>query len=234
MILAIPGFLGLPLDWDFLQLNNLRGVDWQSFSLNSFSEWTSEYLEWVSLQELKPNRILMGYSLGGRLALHALIAKPELWTGAIIISAHVGLANVQEKEKRYEKDKDWANRFETEDWTTLMESWESQDVFQSDTFQFKRDEKQYQRTKLARALTNLSLSKQENLYDSIQTLPIPILWVTGVKDEKYSKLAQNVIFVDPRSKCVQIANAGHRAPWTQPHLFSQTVKAFLKEIVMSE
>ncbi|MBT7213976.1 MAG: hypothetical protein HN869_02080, partial [Verrucomicrobia bacterium] len=51
--------------------------------------------------------VILGYSMGGRLALHALTAAPEKWRAAIIVSAHPGLVSGQQE--RREEDREWAS-----------------------------------------------------------------------------------------------------------------------------
>jgi 2-succinyl-6-hydroxy-2,4-cyclohexadiene-1-carboxylate synthase len=172
----------------------------------------------------------MGYSLGGRLALHALIDQPQLWQGAIIISAHVGLTDSKECLLRQQRDLKWAKRFENENWGSLMDAWNGQEIFATDSLSFNRQESNYQRVKLVEALTGASLGSQEDLRQHILTLPFPILWITGSQDHRYSQMAQSLAFSHPHSYWKQIAEAGHRVPWSQPQVFSETVSTFVKRL----
>ncbi|MEL7506912.1 MAG: hypothetical protein AAFN42_06230, partial [Cyanobacteria bacterium J06554_1] len=62
----------------------------------------------------------MGYSLGGRLGLHGLIQQPDLWAGAIIVSADPGIADAKNKKLCLRRERIWANRFLTEPWDDLL------------------------------------------------------------------------------------------------------------------
>lgn len=228
-IWAIPGFLGLPSDWSFLSWNHLVGVDLYAFSWESLSAWAKQFNEWVGAKNQQP-AVLMGYSLGGRLALHALIDRPEQWQAAIIISAHMGLKDAQEREKRLQQDLKWADRFAKEEWTSLMQAWNGQEVFTQDHFHFDRHEQSYQRQHLVNILTQGSLAKQADLRQQIANLPIPLLWVTGSLDQRYNQIAQTLTFANPYSRWEKIGQAGHRAPWAQSQIFSQLVQAFLQQI----
>lgn len=229
-IWALPGFLGLPSDWDFLQQKSLIAVDWQTFAWDSLAEWGSAFNAWVSERSRTP-RVLMGYSLGGRLALHALIDRPELWQAAIIISAHPGLTDVQERQRRLQLDEAWAKRFGSENWMSLMEAWNGQAIFAKDSFYFERRESDYQRHQLAHALIHGSLGRQAALFDPIATLPLPLLWVTGSQDDRYCQIAQALTFAHPASRWESIAQAGHRVPWSQPQVFSQMVSNFMAQLI---
>jgi 2-succinyl-6-hydroxy-2,4-cyclohexadiene-1-carboxylate synthase len=226
---ALSGFLGLPADWNFLPWKNLTAVDWQMFALNSLPEWGKAFNHWV-VQQGKEPRILMGYSLGGRLALHALIDKPQLWQAAIIVSAHTGLTDNQERLIRLQRDQGWAKRFECENWISLMEAWNGQEVFAADSFSFNRQESDYQRVKLVQALVGGSLGSQADLRQKVASLPFPILWITGNQDHCYCQIAQSLAFSHPYSYWKQIERAGHRVPWSQPQAFSEAIATFLKQL----
>src|SRR5258708_3665465 len=98
MIYALHGVLGLASDWDFLKSrmheHDFEAEDlWKSFSgtdLKTWAEQKSQALIHQTSQGSGP-RILLGYSLGGRLAMHLLLAQPKLWDAAIFISANPGL-----------------------------------------------------------------------------------------------------------------------------------------------
>ncbi len=132
-IWALSGFLGLPRDWDFLQCPHLVGVDYQNFCLNSLSAWGQDFNCWINQQHSQAN-IIMGYSLGGRMALHALIEQPQLWHAAIIISTHTGLKKQRERQKRLNQDQMWAERFEKEPWNSLIRDWNAQKFLLMTTF----------------------------------------------------------------------------------------------------
>lgn len=227
-IWALSGFLGLPSDWDILGWKNLVSKDWQGYSLNSFNEWAEQFNEEVcrtcqSSSEHTAPRILMGYSMGGRLALHALIQRPDIWQGAIIISAHPGLSSCEEKAKRLERDKEWAARFESDDWEGLMRDWNFQEIFAHDSFCFERRRADHVRDKLAQALVNFSLGKQHDLRSEISKLSMPIVWVTGSLDKQYCALAEEVKLANPLSRKLVIEGAGHRVVWGKLMAFSSVI-----------
>lgn len=228
-IWALSGFLGLPTDWDFLGWQNIRGIGIDNFPWTSLSDWPFFFHQWIDFQK-KENEILMGYSLGGRLALHSLIDSPQRWKGAILISTHPGLTNLQERLNRQKEDEEWARRFEEEEWMSLMQGWNRRAVFAKDLFSFDRQEKNYDRRWLAHMLQEGSLAKQQDFRSQIAALSIPLLWITGEDDQRYCKLAESLVFTHPNSCWVKLAQAGHRAPWEQPKQFSDCVWNFLKKI----
>jgi len=139
VLYALHGFLGKPSDWkDLFQksdLQTIHAVDiFNAFSLDSLTDWIEGFNQSIERKRAGSLRVLMGYSLGGRLALHALFQNPTLWDAAIIISAHPGLSSDNEKHQRLSIDEEWACRFENEPWDELMQAWNSRDVFSGDGF----------------------------------------------------------------------------------------------------
>lgn len=214
-IWAVPGFLGLASDWDHLQIDSLVAIDPNHFRCRSLEAWGSEFNRHVRQQKCKAN-ILLGYSLGGRLGLHALIDDPSLWKKAIIVSAHPGISEEAERKLRLENDKAWAKRFLTDDWQTLMRDWGQQSVFKNEIFHFKREEKDFSRVQLARTMLFGSQGMQIDLREQISQLPMPITWIVGEKDQRYIKLKDELSFRHPASKVVVIPDAYHRIPWSHP------------------
>lgn len=201
---ALHGFLGSPLDWqgEMTHVPNLFS------QIAPFWEWAknfNRYAEEICDQE----RILVGYSMGGRLALHALIDNPTLWKRAVILSANPGICS--NPKERIMADQAWAKRFEEEPWDELMLAWNEQAVFGGKAPQ--RQEKDFSRNALSKALTTWSLGKQENLLEKIEALSIPILWLTGERDVKFTALAEQVKLSHPHSEKRVVEGATHRLPW---------------------
>lgn len=232
MLYALHGFLGRPSDWtDLLKGSafgrNLQSIDLFKDSPLPLSEWGKHFNEEAAKRDRGP-RMLMGYSLGGRLALHALIQNPNLWDAAIIISAHAGLDLKQDKQQRRHGDEKWANRFEVEAWDGLMQAWNGRPVFDHDDFCFQRKESDYVRSRLAEALRVWSLGNQEYLLPSIEALDLPILWIVGEQDSFYAEQGKKVKLQHSGSRVWVASGAGHRVPWQQPEQFLGQVHDFIE------
>lgn len=221
---ALHGFLGLPSDWDFL--SDLRPVTPSIYdNITSYEEWA---LQFNASIDPKEENILLGYSLGGRLALHALVAQPNLWKKAIIVSAHTGISE-DSKQQKLLQDEGWANRFESELWDSLIEDWNQQATFCGVPSPFVRLECQFQRKKLANLLRHFSLGRQKDLSSKIAKLDVPILWIAGERDLRYKQLANCQHLSHPHSLKWIAPDSGHRVPWESAEAFRDQVKKFLGE-----
>jgi 2-succinyl-6-hydroxy-2,4-cyclohexadiene-1-carboxylate synthase len=226
------GFLGLPSDWDILTEYYLPIKKWISVDLfrnylpsTDLQTWGNAFNS-LAQSSKSASKVLIGYSMGGRLALHALEQNPGLWNGAILISTHLGLQSIEEKERRIKSDQAWAKRFQTESWNTLIEAWNSQAIFQN-SISLKRKEKDFNRNSLVNSLDNWSLGYQKDFKETMQNIPLPILWIAGSKDLPYAKQAQSLRFRHPLSKICIVPNAGHRVLWDQPQDCRQQIHQFL-------
>lgn len=233
MIYALHGFLGLPSDWNFLKnyfKGNLEAEDlWQTrLSMKNWAEQKS-----LELASMPGPRILLGYSMGGRLAMHLLLENPKIWDAAIFVSANPGTANVDERETRKKIDHKWAERFLKEDWQKVVLDWNEQNLFTNkiparDTITLPRLEKDFSREALAHALENWSLAKQDDLALKLAQVSLPILWLAGEHDEKYCDLLCGFAQIAGSHEFVKVSGAAHRVPWDSPSQFISTVDQFLK------
>lgn len=234
ILFPLHGFLGRTQDWAILKWPSYV-YDWLNPCIvkpqKSFWHNAEVFNQWAwSLNEKSPH-ILMGYSMGGRFGLHALLQNPCIWKAAIIISAHPGLKNSQEKKQRLEHDQHWAKRFLEDPWDQLMQDWNNQDIFNSGISPFQRLEKDYDRLALSDAFCHWSLGKQDDLSERIAQLEMPILWVVGENDRRYVERAHSLTFKNSQSKVQVVQGAGHRAPWDQPEIFQSIVTQYLSTIV---
>ncbi len=190
MIRTFSGFLGLPSDWDFLP-------------------WPHSPSE---------GDVLLGYSMGGRLALQLL--ERERFTKAVIVSA--GL-NAPDEERRA-RDERWARRFESEEWSTLMRDWNAQPVFGGHWLE--RVERDYDRRELARQLREWSPAVLPP--PRLESIETPLLWIAGERDARYVEIARHAVARLPHAELWICPGAGHRVPWEQPELFVRRLRAFLE------
>jgi 2-succinyl-6-hydroxy-2,4-cyclohexadiene-1-carboxylate synthase len=261
-IIALHGFLGLPRDWSRIDFSPLRieaHALWQDVRVlgkrlqdgRGFDEWTGFFNAQTRAKQTSgrdhrvPDRmsgaehllskpVLMGYSMGGRLAMHAAIAAPELYRALVVVSSHPGLSGEMEKRHRCEADRAWAGRFSSESWGEVIEAWNSQPVLlppdpasaENPSQTLERREEDFSRPVLAAALEAWSLGRQRDLREEIARLPIPVLFVSGAADTKFSALTRG-LHLGRQQTWVEISGAGHRVPWDQPVAFASAVREFL-------
>ncbi len=220
---ALHGFLGLPSDWTMFNfIDYPMEINHSELDFNSWSQLCNSEVAFCS-----GKNILLGYSLGGRLAMHMLLSAPTLWDAAIFVSAHPGLDCDRERESRLVSDQRWARHFLEEPWDDLMCAWNENAVFGGFPLLHPRIEKDYDRKILAQQLSHWSLGKQEFLLDRLKKLSIPTLYIAGQRDKKFTAIAEK--FREVGSVSI-IPEAAHRVPWDQPEKFATQINQFLMDI----
>lgn len=208
---------------EFVDLRNDEATDCGSWA-KAFNQKT--VLDCASDE----NRFLVGYSLGGRLALHALIENPTIWAGAVIIGAHPGSDNTAQRETWLKNDQNWAKRFLEEPWEPLMREWDALSVFGGIPNPCPRSEADFDRNEIARTFVNFSKGRQDYLTPRlIETDLPPILYLSGDKDSTYTKLGRELAELCSVIEHKAIPGAAHRVPWENPERFVEEVKTFLEQ-----
>lgn len=227
MIFCLNGLLGNPKQWESL----FSPADAEAIcpaivapksaeKSSAFWKWASDFTGWVAdhpeAQGSGPHW-LVGYSQGGRLAMHALLEAPELWAGVILISADPGFSggrDSSERTARIESDRAWAKRFGRESIEYVLPEWEKQEVFggrprplcwPTPTLEESHE--------AATQLRVFSVGLQDNLRKPLKALEKPILWVAGSEDAKYRKIAEDAAADNSDWKSLILEGCGHRAPW---------------------
>ncbi len=175
------------------------------------SDW--DFLPWP--HSSREGDVAIGYSMGGRLAL----AEAHLYQKMVVISA--GL-NAPDEERR-RRDEEWARRFESEEWSSLMRAWNAQPVFGGHVVE--RREEDYDRTELARQLRELSPAVLPP--PELESIATPILWIAGERDAKYVDIARRAVARLPNAELWICPNASHRVPWEQPDALVNRLRDFL-------
>jgi 2-succinyl-6-hydroxy-2,4-cyclohexadiene-1-carboxylate synthase len=201
VITCLHGFFGNPRDWDFLREAGFA-------------------IETPPLDAI-PARgdILLGYSLGGRLALHALLTGAQ-YERAILVSTGLGVEGEEARAARRASDAAWARRFESEDFDSVLADWNAQPVLAGPAL--SRSHTDYD----PRALREWSSAVLPPVTSRLHELMLPTIWIAGARDTKYVAEAKRAASLAPNGRVAIVANAGHRVPWELTEEFTAIVGAF--------
>jgi len=193
----------------------------------SFDNWTEDFCGRVDAQANGEKSILLGYSLGGRLALHACLSRPDLWKSAIVVGADPGLESEEEKKVQLHRDRKWAERLKREPLEKVVNEWDAQSVFCGIGNQAPRNLGEMNSDRLSQQFEVFSKGIQQNLAPELAELKnLPILFVSGEKDHKYQVIGERLAKSSSVINVQVIADAGHRVPWENPESFVQVLIDF--------
>ena len=202
-------------------------VNLENYSFDGFDRWVDDFCNSVETLAGREKSFLLGYSLGGRLALHACLSRPDLWKSAILVGADPGLESEEEKKLQLDRDRKWAERLKREPLEKLVDEWDAQPVFCGFENQAPRNLGEMNPDRLSHQFEVFSKGIQQNLVPKLAELKRPpVLFVSGEKDHKYQGIGEKLAKSTSIVKAQVIADAGHRVPWENPESFVQVLIDF--------
>ncbi len=177
---------------------------------------------------------LLGYSMGGRIALYT--AFSGFFHALILESASPGLAGEAERAARRASDAALADRIERDGIAPFVAYWEGLPLFASQRAlpEERRAALRNQRLRnnpvgLANSLLGVGTGSQPALHSQLSELTLPTLLIAGALDTKYCDIAREMAEQLPDVRLHIVADAGHTVHFEQPAQFDQLVLAFCLE-----
>lgn len=157
---------------------------------------------------------VVGYSLGGRLALQLAIEHPDLVARAVIISASPGIAAEPTRRTRRDEDEHRAHRLETLGLEPFLEDWYRQPLFTAlrENPRFTEVLERRRRNDarlLARSLRSMGTGTQRSLWGDLPGLRTPLLFLAGERDATFTTITFDAVALCPRAEAVVLRGCGH-------------------------
>ena len=193
----------------------------------SFSFAATDALILRALAQLNASkRFLLGYSMGGRLALHCALRHHPQIEGLILIGSSPGIKNLAAREQRRNDDARLAQQLLDDDIDAFMDRWEALPILRSQeriapnwrTAMSARRRSQ-RPPELARALRELGTGAMPDLWPEIPNFRIPLDLVIGREDVKFLKVARSIAALNPLARIIEIPEAGHCPHLENPSAF---------------
>src|SRR4051812_17617213 len=173
------------------------------------------------LGALGPDRFtLAGYSMGGRVALHAALALGDRLDELVLIGASPGLADPAERAARRAADAALAARIEAIGVAEFAREWAAQPLFAGQPERVAAaahaDRLRNTAAGLAAALRGLGTGAMEPLWDRLPDLALPVRLLVGERDGKFRAIADQMAARLPDAQVVVVEGAGHAAHLEAP------------------
>jgi 2-succinyl-6-hydroxy-2,4-cyclohexadiene-1-carboxylate synthase len=189
----------------------------------------------LDVLQIEKARIL-GYSLGGRLALFTAVAYPQRINSLILESASPGLKTEVERQARVQQDRELADWIEAEGIQAFVNRWEKLPLWQSQqslaaaTRQALRHQRlQNNPLGLAHSLRGMGTGAQPSQWQQLAQCEIPTLLITGELDQKFGDINRQMAGLLPQARLEIVAGAGHTVHLERPSQFAQIVLSFLQK-----
>lgn len=177
------------------------------------------------------NAAYVGYSMGGRVALHLALARPGIVSHLVLCSTTAGIEDPAERAKRRNDDAALAARIRAIGVDAFLEEWLAQPMFRDLKRTTHDAEVRGANTAagLASSLENSGTGEQEPLWDRLATLEMPVLVVTGENDAKFGAIGERLVAaIGENASHVVVPGAGHAVPFERVAVFAALVSAFLR------
>lgn len=175
--------------------------------------------------------VLVGYSLGGRLALRAALRSPESYSGVVLVGSTAGIDEGPLRVARAEADEKLASWMEAMPIEDIVGLWERQPLFadQSDALvEEQRPGRLSQDPRsLALLLRTAGQGVLEPVWHELRALELPLLAIAGARDDGYTRAAKRIASTAPNGRLAIVEEAGHAPQLQRPDEVARLISEFL-------
>ena len=247
-VLFLHGFMGSSADWrdviaalgerafciavDLPGHGSSLGLPPETYTIEGATRAVIDTLDRLEVE--RPT--VVGYSMGGRLALFLALRYPERCAGLFLESASPGLESEVERASRRAADEEKAKRLESGDFKEFLLEWYRQPLFAT----LARDEALLRQTiearrrndpvELARSLRGMGVGNQPSLWGELKDLAVPALAVAGDLDERYATISSRMASISPRIEPLVIPGVGHNVRAEAPTEYAALLRRFLDRL----
>jgi 2-succinyl-6-hydroxy-2,4-cyclohexadiene-1-carboxylate synthase len=236
-IFYVHGMGGSPEDWRWVQ----RDLSGEALSLGSSIRSPIECAKELAAQiapAAEEGIVLVGYSMGGRLAI--LMARELADSGTplsalVLLGAGMGFASEVERENRRKADAAWAD-LAGQDQDEFWLRWYQQEIFASFSSLAPSVKQSWKDSRipmnigvLSQHLRHLGPGNHEHLSPVLERLAekgLRVLYIVGELDKKYLELSRNMQKMG--ASVMVVPGAGHILPLEAPEAVATEIRGFLK------
>ena len=173
--------------------------------------------------------IYVGYSMGGRVALHATLARADRVKGLVLISTTAGIVDDDERAMRRSDDDALAARIEEIGVEAFVDEWLSRPMFAGlgGAASDRSLRLANTATGLADSLRHAGTGTQEPLWSRLAEIRIPVLVIAGAQDHKFVGIAHLLVEALPDATLTVVPDAGHNVVLEKPDPCADAICSWL-------
>ena len=172
----------------------------------------------------------LGYSMGGRLALHLALSRPDVVERLVLIGATAGIDDPHDRAARRRADDELAATIERDGVRAFIDRWLENPLFArlpADTAALS-ERRRNSVSGLASSLRLAGTGAQEPSWDRLHALAMPVLVLAGEHDEKFRALGERLAdSIGANARFETVPDAGHPAHLERPDAVAEQVERFL-------
>lgn len=180
---------------------------------------------------------LVGYSMGGRIALGYTVEYPEKVNALILESSSPGLEDEADRRTRKAADQVLAQKLVDNGLESFVNSWENIPLFNSQKSlpieqreQIRQERLSQTEKGLSNSLLGIGTGSQPSYWHMLDSIRKPVLLLTGELDEKFVNIAMEMKKRVPSWKHTVVSDAGHAIHVEKPSLFATMIKDYMNEL----
>jgi 2-succinyl-6-hydroxy-2,4-cyclohexadiene-1-carboxylate synthase len=217
----VPGFMQRGEAWEpvagaLAERYRVRCLD---FASSTFQE---------RLGEIPRSGVVVGYSMGGRIALHAALREPRALDALALVGVSAGVDDRDERRRRDEELAAWIERHTIEE---VVERWERRPVFATQPEELRARQRpgrlSHDPAELARLLRSAGQGATPPVWDRLHELRCPVLLIAGEDDTVYVDAAERMASLIPDARVALVAGAGHAPQLERPQLVAELLDQYL-------
>jgi 2-succinyl-6-hydroxy-2,4-cyclohexadiene-1-carboxylate synthase len=203
------------------------------YALPRFADDLERVLEALGLERVA----VLGYSMGGRAALHFALGHPESVAALLLESTSPGIADDEERRERAAADIALAAAIERDGIDAFVERWEALPLWTSqhalsdrERARLRAQRRENRPRGLANSLRGAGAAAESSLASRLSVLGMPALLVAGALDTKYVAIGQELERLLPSARLAIVPDAGHAVHLERPVELVAVATGFLRGI----
>ena len=230
LVALLPGFAQRADAW--APVAERVGQKYRTLSID-FSTWTFDGRLREIAERVDDGDVVVGYSMGGRLALRAALRRPGKFGALVLAGTSAGIEDDRARAERRLADELLAAWIEEHTIKDFAARWEAEPVFASQPPELRAAQRpgrlSHEPARLARLLRSAGQGMFEPVWHELERIDCPVLAVAGELDTAYADAAFRIAERVRRGRARLIGGAGHAPQLERPEEFSAVLLDFLDE-----
>jgi 2-succinyl-6-hydroxy-2,4-cyclohexadiene-1-carboxylate synthase len=178
--------------------------------------------------------LVVGYSMGGRVALRLALDHPHLVAGLVLVGATAGIDDPEQRAERRAADEALARRIETDGVAAFLDHWLAQPLF--DSLEVDPLDRSARLANTPEGLAgSLRLAGTGTMdppwWDELTTITCPTVVVWGERDTKFASLGTRLAHaIGSEASTAEVAGAGHAAHLEDPATVARLVAELAQQL----
>jgi 2-succinyl-6-hydroxy-2,4-cyclohexadiene-1-carboxylate synthase len=230
LVAFLPGFAQRGDAWE--PVAERVGQSYRSVCID-FGSWSFDQRLYEIASRVDDGDAVVGYSMGGRLALRAALRRPARFGALVLVGASPGIEDEGERLARKRADEELADWIEQHTIEEFTERWEAQPVFATQPSELVEAQRpgrlSHEPRRLAQLLRSGGQGAFEPVWNELERIDCPVLAVAGELDTKYADAAYRIAERVKHGRARLVSGAGHAPQLERPAEFAELLLDFLDE-----